>query len=59
MNKEQIWQVLQSCLLSSEGMAENDILKQDFGLAEVLGGIKLHTYLASKELYPQKVKKNE
>ncbi len=48
MNKEQIWVVLECCLLISDGVDCNT-LKQSYGFNEKLvnAGKKLHEYLQS------------
>jgi len=50
MNKEQIWEVLQTCLLATDGAGLDYLVKKGFSLKISKIGIKLCEYLKSKEI---------
>lgn len=49
MNKEQIWQVLECCLLASDGVNLDYLIEQGFNPLTAEAGIKLLSFLKSKE----------
>lgn len=50
MNKEQIWEVLECCLLASDGADTNYLLEEGFNPKLSNVGIKLYSYLKSKRV---------
>lgn len=51
MNKEQIWGVLECCLLVSDGLSFNELVENyGFNSSIAEAGVKLFSFLKSKEI---------
>lgn len=50
MNKTQIWEVLQTCLLATDGADIDYLVKNGFNPELAKVGLQLHSYLQSKQL---------
>jgi len=56
MNKEQIWKVLECCLLAGDESSMNYLIKKGFEPEFAKVGIRLYQYLKSKQLNVEEVK---
>lgn len=50
MNKAEIWEVLETCLLASDGTDLDYLLDKGFNFELAKTGLKLYSYLKFKEI---------